>query len=88
MDEARKLLARLERIDALSGEAPEALLPELRALVVEAEAWARREGGAGASAGSAIDALREAVDRSPPAGEPRSDALVSSALAAGGGSAV
>jgi hypothetical protein len=84
MDEARRLLARLERIDALAGDdrRPEALLPELRALVVEAEAWARREGGADRSAGSAIDALRQAVDRSAPAGEPPRDGLASPPLPA------
>jgi hypothetical protein len=45
MDEAHALLARLERIEALDreGAPPELLLPELRALVDEAEAWARRE---------------------------------------------
>jgi hypothetical protein len=45
MDEARTVLARLERIDALErGGAPaRAVLDELRELVQEAEAWARRE---------------------------------------------
>jgi hypothetical protein len=45
MDEAHALLARLERIEALDreGAPPALLLPELRALVHEAEAWARRE---------------------------------------------
>jgi len=52
MDEAAHVLARLERIDELrvlgvrdGGPAPE-LLAELRALVPEAEAWARAEGDA------------------------------------------
>jgi hypothetical protein len=46
MDEATRVLARLERIEALErGRAGSAvLLGELRALVVEAEAWARLEG--------------------------------------------
>src|SRR4051794_4161359 len=49
MDEAARVLARLTRIDELrgagvrdGGAAPE-LLAELRALVPEAEAWARAE---------------------------------------------
>ncbi|HTZ06724.1 MAG TPA: hypothetical protein VMB53_13390 [Gaiellaceae bacterium] len=45
MDEARAVLERLERIEALeaSAAAPDELLAELRALVREAETWARRE---------------------------------------------
>ena len=45
MEEAHALLARLDRIEALDreGAPPARLLPELRALVREAEAWARRE---------------------------------------------
>jgi hypothetical protein len=45
MEEALAVLARLERIEALetAGAPAGALLPELRALVGEAEAWARRE---------------------------------------------
>jgi hypothetical protein len=52
MDEAAKVLARLERIDALDSEReePGRLLVELRALVREAEAWARTEGDARAAA--------------------------------------
>ena len=45
MDEARAVIRRLDRIDALerdSATAP-ALLAELRELVREAEAWARLE---------------------------------------------
>jgi hypothetical protein len=54
MDESRAVLERLERIEALDrgGAAPTELLEELRALLEEAEAWARREGG---------DAARKAV---------------------------
>jgi hypothetical protein len=46
MDEATRVLRRLERIEALDrGRAESAvLLGELRALVGEAEAWARLEG--------------------------------------------
>jgi hypothetical protein len=45
MDEARAVLERLERIEALDARAaaPDELLAELRALVREAESWARRE---------------------------------------------
>jgi len=47
MDEARAVLARLDRIEALEreGAPPGVLLEELRGLVQEAEAWARVEGG-------------------------------------------
>ena len=47
MDEARAVLARLDRIEALEreGAPPSVLLEELRGLVHEAEEWARLEGG-------------------------------------------
>jgi hypothetical protein len=46
MDEARAVLARLDRIEALEreGAPPGVLLEELRGLVQEAEAWVRLEG--------------------------------------------
>jgi hypothetical protein len=55
MDEARAVLTRLDRIDALERERahPAAILAELRELVHEAEAWARREGDARAEAAAA-----------------------------------
>jgi hypothetical protein len=45
MEEARAVLARLERIEALDrAEAePRAILDELRELVREVEIWAKRE---------------------------------------------
>lgn len=45
MDEARAVIARLERIERLDREraAPGLVLAELRELVREAEAWAKRE---------------------------------------------
>jgi hypothetical protein len=45
MDEARAVLARLERIERLDRDRadPGAILGELRELVREAEAWAKRE---------------------------------------------
>jgi hypothetical protein len=48
------VLARLERIEALRTAGPASeLLGELRALVPEAEAWARAEGDARARAAAA-----------------------------------
>ena len=46
MDEARAVLARLDRIEELEreGAPPGALLEELRGLVQAAETWARLEG--------------------------------------------
>lgn len=52
MDEADRVLARLQRIEVrrlealTAGRATPELLDELRALVPEAEAWARVEGDA------------------------------------------
>jgi hypothetical protein len=58
MDEANRVLARLQRIEALDRgrTEPAVVLGELRALVGEAEAWARIEGDARARA--AADKLR------------------------------
>ena len=55
MDEARAVLARLDRIEALEreGAPPGVLLEELRGLVHAAEAWAKLEGD---------DRARRAVD--------------------------
>jgi hypothetical protein len=62
MEEARAVLQRLDRIERLDrARVPvEVLLAELRQLVEEAEAWARRE-GAGADA---VARCREALERS------------------------
>jgi hypothetical protein len=65
MDETARVtesvLARLERIEELrAGGPPGALLAELRALVPEAEAWARLEGDARAR--SAAAKLREEAE--------------------------
>jgi hypothetical protein len=61
MDESRAVLERLERIEALdrSGATPEALLDELRTLLVEAEAWSRAEGGD--EGARAVEELRSAL---------------------------
>jgi hypothetical protein len=63
VDESRAILERLERIEALDrvGAAPKQLIGELRALLVEAEEWSRREGGE-AAARAAAD-LRAALAR-------------------------
>lgn len=61
MDEAHAVLERLERIEALerAGAPRTDLVAELRALVGEAEAWSRAEGG---EAGEhAVNDLRSAV---------------------------
>jgi hypothetical protein len=63
MDESEAVLRRLERIESLDRHGAEArdLMEELRALLVEAEAWSQREGGdAGANA---VAELREALAR-------------------------
>ena len=58
---AASVLARLERIEALRAGGPVSeLLGELRALVPEAEAWARAEGDARARA--AASKLREEAE--------------------------
>ena len=64
MDEARAVLERLERIDALEreGAATGELLDELRALIGEAEAWARREGPDAERAVDAIERAQSALE--------------------------
>ena len=51
MDEARAVLARLDRIETLEreGAPPGVLLDELRGLVQEAEAWVHLDGDARAA---------------------------------------
>jgi hypothetical protein len=66
MDEATRVLTRLARIEALrrgglrAAEPAGELMRELRALVPEAEAWARAEGDARAR--SAATKLREEAE--------------------------
>jgi len=62
VDDTDRVLLRLERIERLRGTAAPAatLLDELRALVPEAEAWARAEGDARAR--DASQKLREEVE--------------------------
>ncbi|HEY3017276.1 MAG TPA: hypothetical protein VGJ23_00450 [Gaiellaceae bacterium] len=61
MDEARAVLARLDRIEALEreGAPPGVLIEELRGLVQEAEAWARLEGDVRAA--GAVERCAEAL---------------------------
>ena len=62
MDEARAVLERLGRIEALEREgapAPE-LLAEVRKLLREAEAWIEREGDPDDLAAEALDRCRGA----------------------------
>ena len=61
MDEARAVVRRLDRIDALEREGAGAstLLAELRELVREAEVWARLEGDERAQ--RAVERVEEAM---------------------------
>ena len=63
MDEARAVLHRLERIEALEreGARPAAILAELHELVREAEAWARLEGDERAAVAAAAIAERAMI---------------------------
>lgn len=63
MDEARAVMQRLDRIEALQREGanPVALLAEMQALVAEAEAWARLEGDERASEAAAALAARAMI---------------------------
>jgi hypothetical protein len=61
MDDTDRVLHRLARIETLRASAsPAALLDELRALVPEAEAWARAEGDARAR--DAVQKLRKEAE--------------------------
>jgi hypothetical protein len=63
MDEARRVIERLGRIDALrsAGAEPRALLVELRELVREGQAWAGVEGSGTSRAAAALGALDAAL---------------------------
>jgi hypothetical protein len=63
MDEARAVLQRLERIEALDREgAPmRSVLAEVRALLAEAEAWVAAEGEGTGLAEQALRRCRDAV---------------------------
>jgi len=63
MNEARRVLERLERIEELdrTTASPVELLDEVRGLLRHAEAWVRVEGGDAAD--DAVTRLREALAR-------------------------
>lgn len=63
MDEARRVLERLERIEHLDRKATPAaeVLTELRALLHEAEAWTRAERADTTEAESALVSLRRTL---------------------------
>jgi hypothetical protein len=63
MEEARSVLERFERIESMrrANAGPVELLAELRALLREAEEWARIEGGDAGDA--AVARLRDALAR-------------------------
>jgi hypothetical protein len=69
MDEARAVVRRLKRIEALDrGRAPAgSLLTEVRELLAEAEAWVRAEPGGTESAEEALERCREALGAGAPA---------------------
>ena len=62
MEEARTVLSRLDRIEALerAGSPPAVVLAEVRALLVEAERWVRAEPGGTELAAAALDRCAEA----------------------------
>ena len=66
MDEARAVIARLDRIDALDRDrVPATVLPaEVRALLAEAEAWVRAEPEGTDRARDALERCREMVRKS------------------------
>jgi len=63
VDESRAVIERLERIEALdrAGASADELVPELRALLEEAAAWSRTEGGDAAV--RAVEDLQSALGR-------------------------
>jgi hypothetical protein len=63
VEEARRVIERLARIEALDRAAadPAELLAEVRSLLHEAEAWVRVEGGD--AGGEAVERLRSALAR-------------------------
>jgi hypothetical protein len=66
MDEARAVLRRLSRIEALEreGAPPRSLLAEVQALLGEAEAWAAVERGGVELAEAALERCRDALAES------------------------
>jgi hypothetical protein len=71
VDEARAVIARLDRIEAMerAREPAELVLEQLALLAGETELWLRSEQSAGADAHLALERCLEALERSP-AGTP------------------
>jgi len=69
VEEARAVIRRLERIDALDRDAAPAdvLLGEVRALLHEAEAWVRAEPAGSDPAADALERCRQALRPADPA---------------------
>jgi hypothetical protein len=67
MDEARKVIERLERIDRLrsAGGSRAVLLAEVRALLDEGEAWIAAEPGGTQRASDALEACRRRLGPGP-----------------------
>ena len=63
MDEARAVLRRLSRIEALEreGAPPRSLLADVHALLAEAEAWTAAERGGIELAAAALERCRDAL---------------------------
>jgi hypothetical protein len=63
MDEARAVLRRLGRIEALEreGAPPRSLLAEVHALLEETEAWVASERGGADDAEAALERCRDAL---------------------------
>jgi hypothetical protein len=63
VDEARRVLERLDRIDELerTNAPPSQLLAEVRALLSDAEAWVRSDDRPAAPACEALDRIRDAL---------------------------
>jgi hypothetical protein len=66
MEEARRVLSRLERIESLDRDRalPGELLGELRALLAEAEAWTRAERTVPDEALNAVERCRTLLEES------------------------
>ena len=64
MEEARRVLDRLDRVEQLhlSGAPARSVLDELRSLLAEAEQWLAAEGPGAEDAARALDRCREVLD--------------------------
>ncbi|HEX3454536.1 MAG TPA: hypothetical protein VHS03_07915 [Gaiellaceae bacterium] len=73
MDEARAVIARLERIEQLEqrGAAAGEVLAEVRGLLSDAEAWVRSEASGTDLAEAALERCRDALQEAEPGKEVR-----------------